>query len=258
MEVRPGRVFIHIGLPKTGSSAIQAFLTLNSETLKSKGVFFPNPPNLNQPYQTSSGNAYQLSKHLMNGDQNAVNEYFTSIEMSGHTIISAENLFNTLKKCPDRFFNAFEPYDYRLIAYIRRQDGWIESCYKQRVKNHGWKHQLNLQYWLRYSDFYSVLKECVERLGLTRVIVRCYERERLFGGSIYNDFLHCIGVEMSSDFVFPDRIVNPSLCTEAVEFRRILNILGFDEGKPALRRQINDSLVKSLLSKLGEIGQARC
>ena len=35
-------VYIHVGTPKTGTSAIQVFFTKNRKLLKEKGVCYPN------------------------------------------------------------------------------------------------------------------------------------------------------------------------------------------------------------------------
>lgn len=51
---------MHVGSPKTESSALHAFLLLNAQKLRKKGYHYPVNYKFNQAFQTSSGNAYKL------------------------------------------------------------------------------------------------------------------------------------------------------------------------------------------------------
>lgn len=53
-------LYLHIGTPKTGSSAIQTFLEQNRETLRSKGIDYPGGPAKKTQFSAQSGNGRDL------------------------------------------------------------------------------------------------------------------------------------------------------------------------------------------------------
>jgi hypothetical protein len=50
------RIFFHIGLPKTGSSALQALLSINAQALHRIGISYPNPENAQITACSGQGN----------------------------------------------------------------------------------------------------------------------------------------------------------------------------------------------------------
>ena len=56
-------VYIHVGTPKTGTSAIQVFFTKNRKLLKEKGVCYPNL-GFDFPGINSNRNAHCLNAYI--------------------------------------------------------------------------------------------------------------------------------------------------------------------------------------------------
>ncbi|WEK53926.1 MAG: hypothetical protein P0Y55_15375 [Candidatus Cohnella colombiensis] len=237
-------LYLHVGMHKTGSSAIQALLTLNNMKLQDKGFFFPNPPNFDQAYQTSEGNAGFLYKLFVDNELDEIKKYIESIEHS-KIILSSEYLFQALLEYPERFFKVFNDYDYKIICYVRRQDDLFSSMYNQMVKNHDLEDKLSaLKFIEGKSDFHKVLFECLKYTELENVIVRPYEKQQFYKGNIYSDFLNCIGLELEESYCLPEKIVNPSLSWDSLEFRRLLNSMAIDRDEPLRKFPINELLAR--------------
>ena len=233
------RLYLHIGMPKTGSSAIQAFLILNSQTLYKNEILFPNPPEFTQPFQTSEGNARFLYEFLYNNDIQKFKEYLDSFDNEATVLLSSESLFATLRDNPQCLFQALENYSYKIICYVRRQDEIFSSWYNQMVKNHNETNRPKIDKIAEEIDFALPLSQSLNYCQTDRFIIRPYEKQQFFGGNIFADFLHCIGIELTDEYVFPETIVNPSLSKEALEFRRLLNILEIDRDDAKKKNHIN-------------------
>lgn len=223
-------IYLHIGLHKTGTSAIQLFLSRNRTVLKQKGVLFPGT-------RTA---CYDLSEELLNtsvseilSDANSPSKkYLNEIQSSssGTVILSSEGFIKLKKEQIEAFKNLF-PDDYRLkiIVYLRRQDDKLESHYNQNIRESKIRNQQrfseSFQLLLKngYFDFYTILIPWREVFGKENIIVRCYEKEQLPNG-IYQDFLEAIGLKTDNAFQIPEDKVNISMNWDLIEIIRLCNI----------------------------------
>jgi hypothetical protein len=220
-------LIIHIGQGKTGSSAIQAFLAMNCLLLKSKGFYYPEPQEFSQPYQTSSGNRHVLYDRLNERfikSREDIEELFKEDEK---VIFSGEFFteFLSIEKNIKDLLDLTKGINLKFIVYLRRQNEFVSSLYNQRVKNHDKIDSIEKMTILNVSKIILNLLNYVDK---SSIIVRPYEKGQFYGGDIYQDFLSCIGLEMTEDYVLPDKIVNPSLNYEALEYRKLANKTGLD------------------------------
>lgn len=61
------RIILHIGLPKTGSSALQALLSINAQALHRIGISYPNPENAQ--ITACSGNLMHVMLNMATADR---------------------------------------------------------------------------------------------------------------------------------------------------------------------------------------------
>lgn len=225
--------YIHIGHPKTGSSAIQAFLALNNELLVKQNAYYPNKQEFSQPFQTSSGNAETL---MSIGDIKEIQKRLDQfvLEAPGSCtkiILSSENLFGSLKYTMDKFFNVFKKYDFKLICYVRRQDVLVESAINQQIKNHDFYLLKEYESQVLSLDYSKTILNSLKYIKAKDFIIRPYEKQQFHNQNIFSDFIDCIGLKWDNNFILPESHVNPSLGFTALKFRIFLNEIGFDKGK---------------------------
>lgn len=247
-------LFIHIGAHKTGTSAIQKFLSLNRENLKNNGYLYPHSgkriahhfvPHGLQDRTVIYENPKKLTERLVNemkkSDQN--------------TIILSSESFELLKKeetsrlkeiIPDKFL-------VKIIYYVRRQDEQLESRYNQRVKMQSLGFDKNFDEFLQsFSlnelDYYSHLLPWKETFGKENIIVRVYEKEQLPNG-IFRDFLSAVGLDLDENFELPKRVVNPSLNWDLIEIIRLCNV--HFKGDSAFHRYLLDELKQINMNDTG-------
>ena len=72
------KLFLHIGLGKTGSSALQSWLSLNSVALSKQGVDYADLVPHAKLGEVSSGNGYDLQRALINEDFEEVERLITT------------------------------------------------------------------------------------------------------------------------------------------------------------------------------------
>lgn len=231
-------IYIHLGMPKTGTSALQAFFTTNVDLLRRDEIHYPFPHGFFQEYQTSSGNGLKIStiqgKNTLVQIKNTLDDVLShgcsNILFSSEELFFDNDLFSFLKE---------EGYNVKCIIYLRRQDSFLNSVCLQLIKNHK-KTEFNYNEWEGHAYYSNKLKFLEELFGLANVIVKPYEKQQFIGGSIFSDFLSIFGVELTSEYALPEKTVNPSLSPNYAELKRVCNTLPFSEDK--LRNTFLDSL----------------
>lgn len=219
-------VFLHIGVFKTGSSALQVFFAMNQKQLAAAGVRYPSLSDLDGAKRglVSSGNAAYLARSLMEpeapmalpqqkDDQLRKFEQSLNNTKEGNLLLSSEFFsyvpgasFQSLKEIANR--NGFR---LKVIAFVREQTSYLESLYIQRVKRGGIQQppeeyiekliedEKHLFYAKFFDDLASVIKR--ENIGL-----EVYERKNLYSKMFWQ-----LGLEPNKQFTLPSRRVNISL-----------------------------------------------
>ncbi len=240
--------FLHIGMPKTGTTTIQNFLASNRSQLLKQNFFYPKSVGNNSPLQD---NHLKLAAYAMNPDKiddlktnlrlyssEQVYEFrkkltadFTK-EMAG---LNANKVVLSNEHCSTRLLQKQEieelkaflsPFydDIRIIVYLRRQDNSFLSAYSSAIKS-GQHEPLMLpdeqERILRY-DYWELLQRWSEVFGQDKVSVKVFEREQLLEGDLIKDFCQEIQLDVDDGFsILSD--ANFSLDHECCEFLRLFN-----------------------------------
>lgn len=228
-------------MPKTGTSHIQNLLWNNPEALEKQGYSYPHLKTF--PGIGRGRNGYFLRNQLKdeNGKRNIAleeeiyRENFDRIsELAGeyeNIIISEEGIWSLSNFPWVKYKSELERrnLDCKIIVYLRRQDLFIESYWAQKVKE---KSTLTFEEYIskrKYRklrlDYCTRLNEIARVMGKENITVRVYEKGQYIGktADLTSDFFEAVGLELTDDFVFPEKINNPSLNGIYVELKRRLN-----------------------------------
>ncbi|MDD6038133.1 MAG: hypothetical protein PUD20_04985 [bacterium] len=240
-------LYLHIGMPKTGTSSIQKFLLSNHLILEQHGYVFPKLP-YQYPFIYQNRNAYfmigkqyneddsrnrVLEKEILKKGMETVYSYF---EKYDNIILSEETLWRAFRT--HRYLFPYlrkhaknHGYRIQIIVYLRRQDEYQISLWKQNVKHPKTAQTLPFEerlnevmtkepFTLQYAD---TLDEISDIFGRDNLIVRRYDRSFWKNESIVDDFLDCIGLTHTAEYIDLPREINTSLSENMAQIKRIIN-----------------------------------
>lgn len=216
-------IVVHAGLPKTGTSAVQAWLAANAERLQAAGVYYPW--HAVDDNQVSAGNAgYVLAPGTWSVDSALVEETMEEFETSGcDTLLLSSEAFMPELESLSRAL----PAQTRFVLYVRDPLEFLESDYNQRVKR--LPHLAEFvpdaaAYggWLGHEYLYGALDSGIDRRQLD---LRPYHPTLFTGGNLLTDLLSTLGVDPVRLGDTSLRRVNTSYSLHALEMKRALNHL---------------------------------
>lgn len=127
---------LHIGMNKTGTTALQTFLFQNRQTLSQAGLLYPKTGLGNR--LAGRGLHYRLSAAFLNGDASAPDMMSKLLEEmdaseAKHAIVSSEFFVDLRDLGP--LARSLAGRQVRILVYLRRHDHWVSSLFSQAVKS---------------------------------------------------------------------------------------------------------------------------
>lgn len=154
-------IYWHVGYNKTGTTSIQNYLNLNYDSLAESGVLYPKCLRITKSNKAKfahhdlaylfgfSSKPTKLKITSQNRLHNALKNECDE-KNCNEVIISSEAFINFKNRKPlIEFKRAFRSFKIKPIIYLRRQDKFCESLYKELIKN-------GLTYFDQASEFMLV------------------------------------------------------------------------------------------------------
>lgn len=244
-------LYIHIGVPKTGTTFLQKVLTENRDLLLERGILYPGA-NLR-------GFGHHDIAFLLTGgypdwattQPRSLEELIAAhkVEVADHTgpvLLSSENFY--LYPEPERLFKLLSDAGLLknrhpvIIVYLRRQDDAHESWYNQTIKAQGYTHtaQECVESFFSLWDYRAELERWANVFGQQNLLVRPYEKAQFIGGSLLSDFAKQINLSLDG-LVISNAQVNTGLNRDILEFQRLINALPLDHPE---RRRFHRELIE--------------
>ena len=220
------RIIIHVGLAKTGSSAIQAFLSGNVGALAAQGISYPFPETVSPLGLTAcSGNLIHVIQRraaidrFLGSRDDRIGTYLEStveeaISISGTktVLLSGEFIGSWITAERMRALEALSArHDVLIVAFVRDVYDWYMSAWKQNVKANGETRDFRA----RVEADLRLGGSAMHRLrmfldGSLECRLLNYDRHRR---NLVEVFLQAIGADPAAPDLQagPDRLDNPSL-----------------------------------------------
>lgn len=240
-------IHLHIGIDKTGSTAIQSHMMANRDWIHRRALFIP----ITGSTATAHG---PLFSDLSAEKFDALNNELKAAERLGfeHAFLSWEGIHRFTADELETLKQLLETHAFRIYVYLREQSEIIQTGYFQLVKQYPQR--------VHIDDFKSdssvihsqdrcydvMLDKFAHAFGQDALRVRVYDHHVLKGGNIVTDMLDMLELELEpdDDFITTSSQQNPSLDVASV---RILNVLDTFYQEDALgRRRMVDALVNDI------------
>jgi len=250
---------LHIGQSKTGTTAIQHFLSENRRILYNKGILYPDYFRKGMPLgvlnhnqivwsllgrKTPIGISYEKFFKYINQKLKKDDKLHTVI-LSAEAFLGEPHIWDCNSKVHwqktrtekmERLRSLLTDHEVKIIIYLRRQDFWVNSAYKHIIKIQG---LIGRQL---YTDINEFIEDMLPRLnyadeirlwgkyfGQDSIIVRPYEKSQLIDGDVISDFLMIsVGLENNViNFVHPSEIEtkNEGYHRDILEVKKNLNVV---------------------------------
>lgn len=230
-----GTVYLHIGTPKTGTTAIQNFLYANRDLLFERGFVYPDFGH-RYPNIGAWRNGYFLSRIGRDVFADEKEDSFRQLEKlakdNEKIILSDESIWKKQKK--EGFWETIGGrmremgLNLHIIVYLRRQDSLMESTWNQRIKAYS-DFSLTFEEFIQAEHHYMplqydrMLRLIKENAGAKMITVRAFERGQLLGGSVIDDFCGVVGFPVDDKCRMPEADANRSVDVNVLEIKRLIN-----------------------------------
>lgn len=273
-EGKRHKVWLHIGMPKTGTTSIQRFMYSNRRKLARFGYFYPDFDDF-QHIALVRKLAREAGSKVPFPGKGEVGEHARFLDLVAkqplplHTsIVSSENFFQRpacapghpirpgmdpfalLDKTIDKTAEYFAGCDVTVLTWLRRQDNWLMSMYNQTIKSSMFTEnfdtfaQNNIG-----ADLLRVVQAWIRVFGRQQVICQSYDALAKSKVDMVERFLQTVCPDVPREALSAETNTssNPSLSNEALWLKKRINHLLKEAGvtvdtanKKAIRGLIAD------------------
>lgn len=235
-------LFVHIGLPKTGTSALQVFFAKNAKALYKKGLRYPGvSERIGSDEVITSGNGAKIARqafvHHSNGHVPCLTMLERALRVADRNVLLSSEYFASwdeerhaaLKQYATQF-----GYSVKVLLYLRDQADIVATHYFQGLKRRpGYvdvkgdnfadfaKEYLNQHKYLDFSWLLSMLKR---NYGEDSVRVRTTKRGDMVAGNIFSDTLEAMGLVDDNEIDHNISKINPTPNQQEMYIRAVMGM----------------------------------
>ncbi|MFN6483331.1 MULTISPECIES: hypothetical protein [unclassified Nostoc] len=233
-------IYLHIGMPKTGTSSLQKILFNNRNKLLKNGYLYPMSGIRNNAKEVEDRYCHNLLAlfFLDFKEKNDLLSQFSTWEglkteidsiNPKNVIISAEafTFYDVFYKSETiaKVKNLLKDYEIKIVIYFRKQDDFLESCYRYMVNigasRIGIKDFFNeFKYMFNY---YQILENWADIFGYKNIIVRRFDKKNLKNNN-FDDFLQAINL-LGDKIIFEADDVDKINVSPSVKMTKILLLM---------------------------------
>ena len=227
-----GTCFVHVGVHKTGSTAIQTFLHSNAKLLRAREMVILPPHFAVDLFVCSADDhrplAAKTNRHLTNAAEIAAHrDYFTrrvseeaSLIGDRDCVISLESLSILEDEEVARMAHLLGGLSktVKIVIYLRRQDLQSVSALQERIRGGA---SLDNPFELPGKDYREILQRFQKSFSKKALLVRVFDRKEFPHGDVVADFADLTGIRLEG--LGPPRRVRESLPGNALVLMRWFN-----------------------------------
>ncbi|PXX88878.1 hypothetical protein DIT71_16955 [Marinobacter vulgaris] len=233
------KLLLHVGFPKTGTTAIQSYFSVNREIFKGGGALYPKSGDTS--YSGQAGLALAAKKQLSRPFEMLAKEVLNS---GCDTIVISSEYFFMLEEDAINFLSqSLTDYEVKVIAYFRRQDARIESGYLQVLRDSEFRFSGSIENYMsflekfpRRTDYYRFIVPWARAFGRSAISIGIYDEVK---PKLIDDFLTRCGLKQPAAAVIASTDANVAYKPMVNRFLRRINRISMT---PRIHSQITRML----------------
>lgn len=242
-------LYLHIGTPKTGTTALQNFLPANEEVLERHGICYPDfgfrytglGVHRNGHFLVTANYKDEFGNRVPEKEEADYQEGLRKLEEIGKkfpkVILSDEGIWKQSITDRENFWERLNKdlkrigFDIKIIVYFRSQNLFVQSHWAQKIKEgaeYDFQEYLESPVFQEYPlDYYKYMRMLADIFGKEALIIRVFEKKQFLGENhtIQEDFLNIFGLKMSDGFAVEQAVYNTSFEGDYLKMKEILNSL---------------------------------
>lgn len=197
-------VILHMGIPKTGTTALQNALASSADILREAGFFFEEFPYTSNHVVFLQRERQRFAEtcrvcgddgwYIVSEEQMYIYPVHNLVRFllsnGRENILTIERYRSLRNKFLKKLSDVYAGNTVCIVVYLRRQDLLLESWIKQIIKTLKVRVPLNKMkdYLIQYCDYEMNLDMICSAFPDAKMIVRIYDKKSLVGGNSIADF----------------------------------------------------------------------
>ncbi len=207
------KLYVHIGLHKTGSTFIQNFCTANRDLLASQGICYPRSATKWKGHHVLAWSFGIKHPHYSEAD-GSTEELTNAIkqEADGSDILISSEDFEFMGPLEMKALRQnFQGFEIKIISYLRRQDSYLESTYAQHVRMENIRFSGDIRdFYMKFDfmqryNYLSLLRIWESHFDDKAIVARPYQRSQFKNGSLLKDFCDTTAIHLNTEFLLPPK-----------------------------------------------------
>ena len=231
-------LYLHVGMPKTGTTSLQQFLVKNQPALEEQGACYPDFSDIFARCPRARNARFICRRKSDKADKARALERIKVLAQTHERVILSDEYLWKRRVWDPTFWDEFKNDvggidDIRIVVYLRRQDLYLYSWWAQCVKIQSACEQRSFADYVEETDilespmldYAGALDVAAAAIGRENVLVRVFDKPSLeAAGGIVADFLSTVGLEENGGYESTGKAyANPSLKDSVLETKRLLN-----------------------------------
>jgi len=184
------KLYVHIGMYKTGTTSIQYFLTANTQTLYDLGILYPSTGRHPRAHVQHALIAEAFFPETILGGDFALDNpvdgpliikallHEISLSNISNVVISSESLCVLPPEGVEKFGEAFKDFDIVPIVYIRNFCDLADASYQTKIMHNASTRSFQELGFLEWGSSMDLVTMCRNWAGIAhnkKIIVQCYD-----------------------------------------------------------------------------------
>lgn len=222
-------VYLHIGMHKTGSTAIQHLISRNRLSFSKQGYFVPTAGCPKEEELNRGHHELAWAIHLNQDLMHRWRVFAKEAEQSNHKMIllSSEDFSRLGEKHIAEVKELLSSFDTKILVYIRDQVSTIEAMYRTDVLHYGEMRTISdyAEDEVKSLNCANILRQWEKGFGRDNIICRDYQNDKGVPVDVVSDFCGLLAVRPESFDNLPMPKINHGLPFIAIDVIRALRLM---------------------------------